>query len=121
MDVLATRQSLGIDANEVIAVLPGSRASEIERLGEIFLTAAVTIAESRDDVCFVTPIATPSLRPAIEAQIRAVGLDDKFVLLDGDSERAMIAADRGLLALYTFAKGRIGISDKMLSRILKLF
>ena len=33
----------------------------------------------------------------------------------------MIAADRSLLALYTYAKGRIGISDKMLSRILKLF
>ena len=103
LDVLATRQSLGIDANEVIAVLPGSRASEIEGLGEIFLTAAVTIAESRDDVCFITPVATPSLRPAIEAQIKAAGLSDKFVLLDGDSERAMIAADVVLLASGTAA------------------
>jgi lipid-A-disaccharide synthase len=103
LDVLATRQSLGIDADEVIAILPGSRASEIKRLGEIFITAAVAIAESRDNVCFVTPIATPALRPAIEAQIEAAGLADKFVLLDGDSERAMIAADVVLLASGTAA------------------
>ena len=103
LDVPATRQSLGINSNEVVAILPGSRASEIERLGEIFLTAAVTIANSRDDVCFVTPIATPALRPAIEGQIEAAGLNDRFVLLDGESERAMIAADVVLLASGTAA------------------
>jgi len=102
-DVQATRQALGIDADEVVAILPGSRSSEIKRLGEIFTAAAVKIAESRPGIRFVTPIATPALRPAIEAQVNASGLADQFVLLDGDSQRAMIAADVVLLASGTAA------------------
>jgi lipid-A-disaccharide synthase len=102
-DAVAARQELGIDAIEVVAVLPGSRASEIKMLGEILFGAAALIARSRESVRFVTPIATPALRPAIEAQIDAAGLRDKVLLLDGDSERAMIAADVVLLASGTAA------------------
>jgi lipid-A-disaccharide synthase len=102
-DVLATRHALGVNADEVVAVLPGSRASEIGRLGGIFVAAAVKIAASRPDTRFVTPIATPALRAAIEAQVNAAGLADKFVLLEGDSQRAMIAADVVLLASGTAA------------------
>jgi len=103
LDVSATRQALGIDADEVVAILPGSRVSEIARLGQIFAAAAVEIAKSRPDVCFVTPIATPALRAAIVEQVGAVGLADRFILLDGDSQRAMIAADVVLLASGTAA------------------
>jgi len=103
VDVSATRHALGIDADEVVTILPGSRASEIKNLGEDFFAAAALIAESRDKACFITPVATPALRSTIEAQIAAAGLTDKFVLLDGDSERAMIAADVVLLASGTAA------------------
>jgi len=103
IDVAATRAALGLEAEEVVAVLPGSRAGEIAMLGDILLTAAATIARSRRSIQFVTPIATPALRPAIEAKIAAAKLGDKFVLLDGDSERAMIAADVVLLASGTAA------------------
>jgi len=102
-DAVVARQQLGIDAIEVIAVLPGSRASEIRMLGEILFGAAAIIARSRETVQFITPIATPALRPAIEAQIAAAGLRDRVLLLDGDSERAMIAADVVLLASGTAA------------------
>jgi len=102
-DVSATRHALDINAAEVVAILPGSRVSEIERLGEIFTAAAAKISGSRPDIHFVTPIATPTLRPAIEAQVSAAGLADKFTLLDGDSQRAMIAADVVLLASGTAA------------------
>jgi lipid-A-disaccharide synthase len=103
VDVSATRQALGIDAKEVVAILPGSRASEIKNLGEVFVAAAASIAAARGDVCFVTPVAAPALRATIEAQIAAAGLTDRFVLLDGDSERAMISADVVLLASGTAA------------------
>jgi lipid-A-disaccharide synthase len=43
------------------------------------------------------------LKTAIEAQIAAAGLTEQFVLLDGESERAMIAADVVLLASGTAA------------------
>lgn len=103
VDMAATRSELGLKADEVIAVLPGSRASEVKMLGEIFVAAAAIIARSRDGVQFITPVATPALRQAIEAQIAAAGLTERFVLLDGDAERAMIAADVVLLASGTAA------------------
>lgn len=103
IDVAATRALMGLGASQVIAVLPGSRVSEVSMLGEILVETAAGIARSRPDVQFVTPIATPKLRPIFEAQIEAAGLRDTFVLLDGDSERAMIAADVVLLASGTAA------------------
>jgi lipid-A-disaccharide synthase len=103
IDPVIARRELGIDEDEVVAVLPGSRASEIRLLGEILYKAAAFIADSRDSIRFVTPVATPALRPAIEAQIEAVGLTDNVLLLEGDSERAMIAADVVLLASGTAA------------------
>ena len=103
IDMQAARTALGLHAKEVIAVLPGSRSSEVAMLGDILVAAAAIIAESRDNVEFVTPVATPALRPAIEAQIAAAGLSDRFTVLDGDSERAMIAADVVLLASGTAA------------------
>ena len=102
-DMAATRQALGLDADEIVAILPGSRATEIGMLGEIIVASAALVAEARGSVQFVTPVATPALKPAIEAQIAAAGLTEQFVLLDGDSERAMIAADVVLLASGTAA------------------
>ncbi|MCJ7591287.1 MAG: lipid-A-disaccharide synthase [Woeseiaceae bacterium] len=103
VDMAATRTALGLTADEVIAVLPGSRASEVKMLGETLVAAAAIIARSRDSVQFITPVATPALRPAIEAHIASAGLAESFVLLDGDAERAMIAADVVLLASGTAA------------------
>lgn len=103
IDVAAAREALGLGAGELIAVLPGSRVSEIKNLGEVFVAVAARIAASRDNVQFVTPVATPSLKSTIESQIAAAGLTDQFTLLDGDSERAMIAADVVLLASGTAA------------------
>lgn len=102
-DMPAARMALGLEADEVVAVLPGSRASEIAMLGEILAASAALIAKERTSIQFVTPVATPALKQAIEAQIAAAGLTEQFVLLDGDSERAMIAADVVLLASGTAA------------------
>jgi lipid-A-disaccharide synthase len=103
VDVAGIRESLGIDAREVVAILPGSRHTEVRMLGEILVAAAGIIAAARPDVAFVTPAATPALRPLIEQQIEAAGLQDNFLVLQGDSERAMSAADVVLLASGTAA------------------
>jgi len=102
-DMTAARQALGLEADEIVAVLPGSRASEIAMLGEILVASAALLARARGSIQFVTPVATPALKAAIEVQIAAAGLSEQFVLLDGDSERAMIAADVVLLASGTAA------------------
>ena len=102
-DVPAARMALGLTADEVVAILPGSRASEVSMLGEIFVATARIILGARESVQFVTPVATPALRSEIEAQIASAGLLEKFILLDGNSEQAMIAADVVLLASGTAA------------------
>jgi Rps23 Pro-64 3,4-dihydroxylase Tpa1-like proline 4-hydroxylase len=40
---------------------------------------------------------------------------------DSPLKKVLIAADRGLLAAYTWVKGRTGLSDKVLTRLLKRF
>jgi lipid-A-disaccharide synthase len=97
----AVRQVLGLDSSKVVAVLPGSRRGEVERLGPIFAGAAALLADTDDDLYFVTPVATPKLRPLIEQQLDAAGVRDRFTLLDGQSQAAMSSADLVLLASGT--------------------
>ncbi|MGB5450348.1 MAG: lipid-A-disaccharide synthase [Woeseiaceae bacterium] len=103
LDRHSARQALGVDASEVVAVLPGSRRGEVGRLGTILAETAKLLAAARPGMRFVTPVATPALRPLIEAQLEDAGVADSFLLVDGDSETAMVAADVVLLASGTAA------------------
>lgn len=101
VDTNPARQKLGIDAGELVAVLPGSRVSEVSRLGETFAATAKLLLKSRPGIRFVTPLATPTLRSMIEQQLADAGVADHFRLTDGDSETALMAADVVLLASGT--------------------
>lgn len=103
IDIAAARASLGLDEGPLVAILPGSRGSELSRLGPHFAATAAILAKERPDIRFVTPIASPDLRPVFESQIAAVGLAGRFHLVDGDSIRVMSAADIVLLASGTAA------------------
>ena len=97
------RQSLGLGAGEFVAVLPGSRAGEVARLGVMLAKTASLLAKLRPGIRFLTPVASPSLRPVFKQQLEDAGIDDKFLLLDGESETVMMAADVVLLASGTAA------------------
>ena len=99
----ASRVALGIGGGEVVAILPGSRAGEVARLGNILAATARRLVEKRPGIRFVTPLATPALRPVVEKQLQDAGVATHFRLLDGDSESAMAAADVVLLASGTAA------------------
>ncbi len=101
VDAYPARRSLGIDADEVVAVLPGSRVGEVSRLGDTFAATAKLLAGARPGIRFVTPLATPQLRTMVEKQLADAGVADLFTLLDGDSRTAMMAADVVLLASGT--------------------
>lgn len=103
IDVGSARQMLGIDASRVIAVMPGSRGSEVSRLGPRLVGAAALLAATSNDIEFVTPAATPGLRPMIEAQIADAGVADRFVVTDGGSIEVIAAADVVLMASGTAA------------------
>lgn len=103
VDAAAARSELGIESEEVVAVLPGSRMSEVTRLGEILANAAAIMAKARPNLSFVTPVATQKLRTLVEQQIEDAGMADRFLILDGQSELAMRSADVVLLASGTAA------------------
>ncbi len=97
------RNTLGLGAGEVVAILPGSRKGEVARLGALLANTARLLAAARPGIRFVTPLATPALRGMFEQQLEEAGVSDRFLLLDGDSESAMTAADVVLLASGTAA------------------
>jgi lipid-A-disaccharide synthase len=103
IDVTSVREVLDIGEGSVVAMLPGSRVGEVTRLGPVFIRACAMLAKQRDDLHFVTPVASPKLRPLIESQLSEAGVEDRFRLIDGDSIEAMSGADVVLLASGTAA------------------
>ena len=101
VDAEAARAELGFGAGEIVAVMPGSRRGEVSRIGGIVAAAAKEILAARPGIRFVTPVATPKLRPMIEQQLRDAGVEAQFTLLDGDAKLAMSAADVVLQASGT--------------------
>ena len=101
-DLPALRAELGLDrAAHYVAVLPGSRKSEVSRLGPVFVEAATQLADSVDGIRFLLPAATPALRSLVEDQLAGSSVADRFSVFDGDSIRVMQAADVVMLASGT--------------------
>lgn len=107
-DPAAARRELGLAEGPLVAVLPGSRNSEIKYIGPAFAGAVKRLIDdpATPELAFVAPMATPALKTLFAGQLAAVGLDphgERVRLLDGDSELAIIAADVVLLASGTAA------------------
>lgn len=102
-DQASARESLGLRAyTPILAVLPGSRLGEIERLAPIFFEAAKLVAEAVPYLQIVIPAATPACRAALKPMLSSfAGLDPTPTLVDGRAREAMVAADVVLLASGT--------------------
>ena len=102
-DRAAARARFGLSMHDpVLAVLPGSRLGEIERMGPAFLDAAARVAAALPGLAILLPAANPGCRAMLERQLGASGLQG-VRLLDGDARAAMEAADVVLLASGTAA------------------
>lgn len=100
-DRAAARQALGLPVQgEVVAILPGSRASEVQYLARPFFEAAVLLQRLRPGVSFVVP-CVPSLRRAVESAARRAGIEDGLYIVDGQSHTALAACDLTLIASGT--------------------
>ena len=99
----AAREALGLHAyTPVLAVLPGSRLGEIERLARTFLEAARGVAGSVPYLQIVVPAANAACRSALEPLVaRLADLSPPPKLIDGQAREAMVAADVVLLASGT--------------------
>ncbi|RAO77410.1 lipid-A-disaccharide synthase [Dyella jiangningensis] len=87
----------------VLAVLPGSRASEIERLGRSFIEAAGKVAATLPGLRVIVPAANERVHATLKALLGDAQGDDAPLLLDGHAHEAMLAADVVLLASGTAA------------------
>jgi len=98
------RERLGLEKNRpCIALLPGSRATEVKRLLPLFLEAAHLCRQLIAEVQFVLP-AAPGLLAVCKAWLDSVRHDELAVtLLEGQARDAMTAADAVLLASGTAA------------------
>lgn len=100
--VQAARTSLGLEPQQpCVAILPGSRGGEVRHLAEPFVQAAAWLHARRPDLRFITPVAKPRLRAALQAAIAQHAPQVPWTLLDGQSREAMRAADAVLLASGT--------------------
>jgi len=100
-DSAAIRSELGLTAPRVVAVMPGSRRSEIARLGPVFANTCGRLIDRYSDLQFVAPMASPALREVFKAHIEEAGMAEHIKLLDGKAEAAIAAADVVLLASGT--------------------
>lgn len=103
-DRSAARRALGIPADErCLALLPGSRGSEVSRLAPLFLQAATLLQQRSGPVRVLIPAASEHRREQIEAAVRRYGDGLHIDLFDGQSDTVMTAADGVLLASGTAA------------------
>ncbi|WP_147651555.1 lipid-A-disaccharide synthase [Vulcaniibacterium gelatinicum] len=104
-DRAAARAQLGLAADApLLAVLPGSRLGEIQRLGAVFLDAARQVARDVSGLQLAIPAANAACRDALQRLLaQAPAPLPPVHLLDGQAQAAMIAADVVLLASGTAA------------------
>jgi len=101
VDRAQARAALGLHPDApVVAVLPGSRASEVKYLAQLFFDAAVLIQREQPKTQFIVP-AVPLLKDAITAAAHASGLGDTVKVVAGQSHAALAACDVTLIASGT--------------------
>lgn len=99
-DRTGARDFLGIPQNvPVLAVLPGSRGSEIKQLGVAFIEAARKVAAQLPGLRIVVPAANERVHATLKQLIG--NSESAPLLIDGHAHEAMLAADVVLLASGT--------------------
>lgn len=93
LNKMSARRLLGIgETDKVVAILPGSRGSEVKLTGKDFLAAAALISDSVDK--FVIPAANASRFLQLQGMLAALPeLARKVLLIEGQSREVITAAD----------------------------
>ena len=103
-DPEAARESLKIKPGKlVIALLPGSRQSEVQQLAELFVETARLITHRQPEVQFLVPLVTRETRTIFERALYKNQAEELLPvqILFGHSHLAMEAADAIIVASGT--------------------
>lgn len=100
-DRAAARIALGLQpADRVLAILPGSRESEIRHLALRFFRAAAHVQQAQPAIKFIVP-AVPSLLPLIQQAAQSSGMAAHVQIVPGQSHTVLAACDATLIASGT--------------------
>ncbi|MDP2963213.1 MAG: lipid-A-disaccharide synthase [Sulfurimicrobium sp.] len=102
-DRAAMRAQLKLGAHgDIIALLPGSRQSELHYMAELFIRTAQKIASIQPDIRFLVPLVSRETRDYFEAALYRLGAEYlPLNILFGHAHAAMTAANVVLVASGT--------------------
>lgn len=101
-DVAGARETLKLDSTAlIVAMLPGSRQSEVQQHADLFVQAAKRIYAERPDAKFLVPLITRETRRIFEQVIFNEPEQLPLELLFGHAHDAMEAADVVIVASGT--------------------
>ena len=101
---IEARQRLNLDVNQrYLAILVGSRGSEVAFLTEPFLQTALLLKQRFPDLQFLVPLVNEKRRAQFEAIKAQVAPNLAMHVIDGNARQVLIAADAALLASGTAA------------------
>jgi lipid-A-disaccharide synthase len=96
------RRQLGmVPERPAIAIMPGSRMSEVSRLSGDFIRTARWCWEQKPELQFVAPMVNSDIKQAFAAELQDLAPDLPIALLDGQPRQAIQAADAVLTASGT--------------------
>lgn len=114
-ETLSARITLNLSENgQYLAILPGSRHSEVQRMLPIFTETADKIASKVTDVTYLIPAATPSLHHVIHTYLQENAPQLTVHITTGQGKTVMRAADAVLLASGTAALEAMLLQKPML-------
>ena len=104
MSMSEARKCLNISDHErVVAILPGSRKSEVSRLAPVFTETAVRLHKQFEGIRFVIPCASQQLRTIIESSFGSCLPPSAYEIVDGNAQTILRGANVALLASGTAA------------------
>ncbi|QVL51285.1 MAG: lipid-A-disaccharide synthase [Thiocapsa sp.] len=102
IDRVGARHALGLpQSGSLVALLPGSRMGEVERLAGPFIETAARCLAARPDLRFVVPLVNARLREHFSQVLAQIAPDLPISLVDGRSREVLAAADVVLTASGT--------------------
>jgi lipid-A-disaccharide synthase len=103
VDKAAARAQLRLPPRKlIVALLPGSRRSELQHMADSFVLAAHRLRQDVPEVHFICPMASRETRDMFEAAVHVQQRTDlPMTLMFGHSHEALAAADVALVASGT--------------------
>ena len=101
-DRSAVREQLDLPEDAIlIAVLPGSRKAEVEKIGPVFCEAIAQCQAHRENLVFIAPMATSEIYDTFSRQITSMVPTANIRLYDGQAREVLMSADAAMIASGT--------------------